>query len=86
MEDSHYKNTNHFAYALFDSATDEVQETEWLKYTTRHTSKRTEGEWIEPNPLMFNKNFPVLVFPDGTSVEIPEGLNFYLDADTCVKY
>lgn len=86
MENSKYKEYNHFYGAMVDSATDETQDAEWLKYSDRLTPLRADGDWIQPNPLCFNKRTPCQVFPDGTNIAVPDGLNVWVDVNNCVSY
>ena len=62
-----YPNISNF---LIDGATDWAGEAEWLTFVTRFYDKKCP-EWTRNRPISFNSKFSYVVYPDGSTTNVP---------------
>ena len=69
-----YTNITNF---LVDSTTDWTGESEWLTYVVRLACKELNSIWARNRPIAFNKTFAYVVWPDGSTTNIPRNNKTY---------
>lgn len=72
---------------LVDSGADWASEAEWLTYITR-LSEKEQDLWTRNSPVAYNRNFPNVVWADGsiTKIPVPRKVFRWLDWKTNEEY